>query len=141
MIKTLMKNIFTPLLTRIKALEYSMGLIADYVVEYGTSGIWTYKKWASGDAECWGTKTASFTQTNAFGYSYLSPLQSAIDYPFTFTEKQFVNVTVAKVNSYTIISGDDNPLTKTPTFYACCTTQVTSSRTADVYFEAHGKWK
>lgn len=25
----------------------------DYVVERGTSGIWTFKKWNSGDAECW----------------------------------------------------------------------------------------
>lgn len=26
----------------------------DYVVEQGTSGIWTYRKWSSGFAECWG---------------------------------------------------------------------------------------
>lgn len=25
----------------------------DYIVEEGTSGIWTYRKWASGIAECW----------------------------------------------------------------------------------------
>lgn len=25
----------------------------DYVVEQGTDGIWTYRKWASGIAECW----------------------------------------------------------------------------------------
>lgn len=28
--------------------------VADYVVEQGTSGIWTYRKWNSGIAECWG---------------------------------------------------------------------------------------
>ena len=27
---------------------------SDYVVEQGTDGIWTYRKWASGIAECWG---------------------------------------------------------------------------------------
>lgn len=27
---------------------------ADYIVEQGTSGIWTYRKWNSGIAECWG---------------------------------------------------------------------------------------
>ena len=26
----------------------------DYIVEQGESGIWTYRKWASGIAECWG---------------------------------------------------------------------------------------
>ena len=28
--------------------------VADYVVEQGTSGIWTYRKWNSGIAECFG---------------------------------------------------------------------------------------
>ena len=28
--------------------------LADYVVEQGTSGIWTYRKWNSGVSECWG---------------------------------------------------------------------------------------
>lgn len=29
--------------------------VADYIVERGTSGIWTYEKWNSGKAVCWGT--------------------------------------------------------------------------------------
>ena len=28
-------------------------LKADYVVDYRTDGIWTYRKWNSGIAECW----------------------------------------------------------------------------------------
>lgn len=31
----------------------SGGGSADFIVEQGTSGIWTYRKWASGIAECW----------------------------------------------------------------------------------------
>ena len=27
--------------------------VADYVVEQGTSGVWFYRKWNSGFAECW----------------------------------------------------------------------------------------
>lgn len=30
-------------------------LKTDMVVEEGTSGIWTYRKWSNGTAECWGT--------------------------------------------------------------------------------------
>jgi hypothetical protein len=26
----------------------------DYIIEQGTDGIWTYRKWNSGIAECWG---------------------------------------------------------------------------------------
>lgn len=33
--------------------------INDYVVEQGTSGIWTYRKWSSGVAECWGSYTST----------------------------------------------------------------------------------
>ena len=29
----------------------------DYIVDQGTSGIWYYRKWNSGVAECWGTQT------------------------------------------------------------------------------------
>ena len=28
--------------------------LADYVVDQGTSGIWTWRKWNSGISECWG---------------------------------------------------------------------------------------
>lgn len=34
---------------------------ADYIVEQGTSGIWTYRKWASGVAECWGSEQKNIT--------------------------------------------------------------------------------
>lgn len=39
------------------AKEYADKLFAkqaDYVVEYGTDGIWTWEKWASGKAVCYG---------------------------------------------------------------------------------------
>ena len=32
---------------------------ADYVIEQGTSGIWTYRKWESGIVECWGALSCS----------------------------------------------------------------------------------
>lgn len=37
--------------------------VADYVVAQGTSGIWTYRKWNSGIAECWTTSTVNTTGT------------------------------------------------------------------------------
>lgn len=51
--------------TLLKKAFYKLGLISDYVVDYGTSDIWTYRKWQSGIAECWGrrawTAPASWT--------------------------------------------------------------------------------
>ena len=45
--------------------------LADYVVEQGTSGDWTYRKWNSGVAECWRTWTsAAFAPATAVGGFY-----------------------------------------------------------------------
>ena len=48
--------------------------VADYVVEQGTSGIWTYRKWNSGIAECWLTEPIKQTMTSdgelMGGYAY-----------------------------------------------------------------------
>lgn len=44
----------------------------DYVIEQGVSGIWTYRKWASGIAECWGVNNAvvtNYSSVNGF-YGY-----------------------------------------------------------------------
>lgn len=35
------------------------GTAADYVIEQGASGIWTYRKWESGTVECWGALSCS----------------------------------------------------------------------------------
>lgn len=43
----------------------------DYVLEQGTSGIWTYRKWASGVAECWGEVTVRASITDAIGAMYM----------------------------------------------------------------------
>lgn len=49
------------------------GTAADYVVEQGTSGIWTYRKWSSGIAECWGAQSYSnISVSSAWGSVYES---------------------------------------------------------------------
>lgn len=85
MIKTLMKNIFIPLLTRIKALEYSIGLIADYVVEQGASGKWTYEKWASGKAVCRCRASGTIECTAQWGALYTTGNNTVSEtYPTNF---------------------------------------------------------
>lgn len=43
------------------------GVVIDYIVDQGTSDIWTYRKWASGIAECWGI-TANKQYAVTLGY-------------------------------------------------------------------------
>lgn len=42
----------------------------DYVIEQGTSGIWTYRKWHSGKAECWGRVDKTLAVNTAYGNGY-----------------------------------------------------------------------
>ncbi len=60
-----------------------------YLVEYGTSGIWTYKKWSDGTAACWGRNTVirsiSAVTYEVFWYSDPEAFLP-IEYPFEFAE-------------------------------------------------------
>jgi len=41
------------------------------VIESGTNGIWTYRKWSDGTAELWGTtQAATYNITNQYGGTY-----------------------------------------------------------------------
>lgn len=43
------------------------------VIESGTSGIWTYRKWSDGTAECWAKiSEGSITWSNLWTYAYYS---------------------------------------------------------------------
>lgn len=44
--------------------------IADFVIERGTSGIWTYEKWASGKVVCYGYDTQTVACTTTYGNLY-----------------------------------------------------------------------
>lgn len=74
---------------------------ADYVVEQGTSGKWTYRKWASGIGECWGIfSTDGITPSTAWGsivygtWMNTTVNKTARKYPFAFTEVPNVQVSV-----------------------------------------------
>lgn len=58
----------------------------DYVLEQGTSGIWTYRKWASGVAECWLDSELTLTGSTPVAYmngsAYLT--HATFDLPVTF---------------------------------------------------------
>lgn len=64
----------------------------DFIVEQGTSGIWTYRKWNSGIAECWGTYSWKVTSWGAWGNLYESN-NSYVNYPTElFISKPIVQI-------------------------------------------------
>ena len=55
----------------------------DYIIEQGTSGIWHYTKWASGEVELWARSSVTcVVSTLSGGNVYRSEIQS-IELPFT----------------------------------------------------------
>lgn len=69
--------------------------LADYIVEQGTSGIWTYRKWASGIAECWGQKQITGYAMTKSGTGYYYGAAITESYPITFSTIMFKNTDVS----------------------------------------------
>lgn len=61
------------------------GAAIDRIVEAGTSGIWRWRKWRSGLAECWGAQTYTGNASAAWGGLYALEC-AAPDYPIAFTD-------------------------------------------------------
>ena len=144
----MIKNLVMNLLQRVKALEYKLGLIADYVVETGTSGIWTYEKWQSGKAECWGSQTDTISSV---GVSWASPIYiysglSRPSYPFAFTEAPSETVTMCRsVDPAWVCKRSDVSSNNTQTkaaIYALAKAQAFSTnQSVALAYHVIGKWK
>ena len=112
----------------------------DYIVEQGTSGIWTYRKWNSGIAECWGVDSRSRAMTTSYGNSYYADLVQV-----SFPTNLFIDtptVTASRSNSgttqglVTVSVGADSAKVFG---YVYSSTSLTT--TVGVAFHAHGRWK
>lgn len=108
----------------------------DIVIEQGASGIWTYRKWASGVAECWGVETSSSTASTEGGLFF------RVVYS-TFPTSFFIDVPVVEVT----VKGNwiggamtGNSITKDMwQGYVWCATDHTANLLPHIY--AIGRWK
>lgn len=113
--------------------------MVDYIVDYGTSEFWTYRKWNSGVAECWGiwTGTLSNYGTVLGGYGYYTSVNfptglfsaipivtysAAMEYNFALTGTITPAITTSGCNVYLVSNGS-------------------GSRTVSFYIRVIGKWK
>lgn len=125
---------------------------ADYIIESGTSGKWTYRKWASGIGECWATLGAnSVNVSNAWGSMYYATwMNSEINkdgrkYPFNFVEEPTVTASPGRGgNDYWLVTDTANntgtPLTHAPAF---CIARASAGNVASpqVAYYVVGRWK
>ena len=107
--------------------EIKSDIGADYITEQGTTGVWTWRKWASGIAEMWavfGAETLAIDE--AWGSLYFGTWMrsdvnvSAREYPFVFVDTPTINATYMGGGSdawlISIFSASDDPLTRAPAY-------------------------
>jgi hypothetical protein len=120
---------------------------ADFVVEQGKSGIWTYRKWNSGISECWGEGELTIGGWNVWG----SLFESDTTYQASYPSGLFVSVPMAYAAVSRILESSNigtcglevfsgASSTQTPTYYALRPGQGAKG-TIYLSLMARGRWK
>lgn len=121
-------------------LNWTGDYIADYPVEVGRSGIWTYRKWASGIAECWGhTATESIAFSNSSGYGYwIERTQSLPAGLFTSIDKGDAD---RFGQGSTLITAAVNTIVDNNTFRYYVWATLSGTVPCAISFDFKGRWK
>ena len=127
--------------------NFAGGGVKDMIVEEGTSGIWRYRKWHSGVAECWCTKDITANITTAWGGIYTSGAlaETNIVYPFAFVGLPILNVSLNAIGTSAFLmasggSGVQGSSTQTGT-YEICRGSLTEIGWFSMSYHAKGRWK
>ena len=124
---------------------------ADYIESKGTTGVWTWRKWASGIAEMWAVFGAeSLAIDEAWGSLYFGTWMrsdinvSARNYPFSFVETPTVSATYMGGGSdawlISIFSASDDPLIRAPA-YALARPNTATILAPRISYYVVGKYK
>ena len=120
--------------------------LADFVVEEGSGGIWHWRKWNSGLAECWGVSTITTDIKASFGSGYLcsngtSAVALAAYFPTgLFTSVNYTNTTCNVAGKILLTTGSDYTKDKMNYYIWCPNTSYTGV-SVKVNFTATGRWK
>lgn len=97
---------------------------------------WTVRKFSDGYAECFATKTVSFTNESAFGSIYVGTTQVSLPSSL-FIETPIVNITCT---SWTQAWGSVRTRSAS-SFYIINFDRYTGSQSRDYCIHAIGRWK
>lgn len=116
----------------------------DYVVESGKSGIWNYRKWNSGNAECWMTESVSLignTTSGALmgGYYAQTNDPGLPNFPFVFKESYPAAYGVARLGTGTGFAGIG--ATSEKVYSVSCVGNQNSTTIGGVVIRVEGTWK
>ncbi len=115
-------------------------------IDEGSKGIWTYRKYADGTAECWGITTKTISCTSPFGnWFYNSGGYTYETYPFEFAEPPVCNYSINSSGSGSV---SVVPMTRGVESTTTTSTQIMVTRptaVSDISVEVHwnvkGRWK
>ena len=116
--------------------------MADFIVEQGVSGIWIYRKWNSGIAECWGVSNA-ITQTTSTDWNVMTSNTStpAVSYPFEFKNSPVVSPSVHIHDAnFWLVTMTAGSTTATPT-YQIARGKSATTVTFKLGYYVFGQWK
>lgn len=118
------------------------GVCADYVVEIGKSGIWTYRKWNSGIAECWGIYSASGVNLTASHYSgFYYSASISVSLPFTFAAAPVGTYSGGCTDYITFVTPTGQPTTTQARFWIACLDAGANNCSVSVGMMIRGRWK
>lgn len=111
----------------------SGSVMNDFVIEQGTSGIWIYRKWNSGIAECWGMGQHTAASSDFVSFQ--------TNYPFAFTAIPIVTVSGGANGGWI---KDRAPYLNTSSTTGIAITYRNASSNSilsDLHIHVIGKWK
>jgi hypothetical protein len=126
---------------------------ADYVIEQGTTGVWTWRKWNSGIAELWAVFGAESLEMTAqtWGALYTASWmgyavnKTARKYPFAFVAEPSVSAAPMTENgNFWIASSSENDLGTRLTYapaYQCVRASGATLQNPRISYHVIGKYK
>lgn len=123
--------------------------VNDYVIAQGRSGIWTYRKWNSGFAECWCVTSNYVAANTKWGNAFYSTyIQGGYALPFTFATngdiqdnpQGFVEIQSPGGN-YWFQVANSCTTTNAPKGYVMCPIQHNDTISVLFSFYIRGRWK
>lgn len=139
-----MNEVYMKIDGKMVPLMLAIGDGADFVVEQGTSGNWTYRKWNSGYAEVdYRVDISNVKINNSSGQIYYGDIYTQSQLPITFKEVPCCSISCSfsNTNAWVWLAGKLTTTTFPNCYVARGTSLGTTSTTAT--FSAHitGYWK
>jgi hypothetical protein len=115
---------------------------SDYVVEFGINNNWTYRKWHSGIAECWGTFnfTAAPQDVHEKAALYFDTI-NRISYPIVFKKVPAETATIQSPSGIVWLATNDKNTKNLTAGYTLISPDKLNNATYSISFNIKGSWK